>query len=235
MAGAKPVVVRLHQPIDEISNSGDRITASDRWMPKSGYGPYCTIPSSSGIDPSLLKSFGLPSFASARREIQLLAEEYAERAAALVARAKQDRIRLSQDVVDLDAEQLIRPYRLRLCLATDNRDNYLYLGWRGVVKQRGRWTRIRAYMSSCRSDLDRLVADASPAEKEFVNQIEKEAADIRRRWFALVRLVHYMNVAEDHRLSDLEAGLVHIGRAKENGSPAMRRLRGLFRRRVHES
>ena len=38
------------------------------WMPNSGYGPYCTIPISSGIGGTALIDCGLMSFANTRRE-----------------------------------------------------------------------------------------------------------------------------------------------------------------------
>lgn len=206
-----------------------RITASHRWMPTSGNGKYCTIPFSCGIDGVILKSCGLPSFAGARREIQALAKEYAERAAALMTKAKQERLQLAGAVRGPDGGLLIRPYRLRLRLHLELHTGYLHFNWRGIVKKRGKWIRVRAKMWDCVSDVTSLIADAHPEEAIHVRRIEAEAADIRRRWFALVRLVHYMNVAEDHRLSDVHAGSVHTGRTKKACSRAMRGLRSLFR------
>lgn len=178
------------------------ITATHGWMPKSGYGPYCTI-SEAVLDGSALKGCGIPSFADARCEIESLAEIYAERATVLVGKAREQRLQLSQNIRGLDGEQLVRPHRLRLCVSV--RENYLYLGWRGVVKVRGKWVRYEAPTWDCQSRLDSLIADTHPAEEQFVRQIEEEASEIRRRWFALVRMAHYMNVVSDHRHRDVVA------------------------------
>jgi len=96
-----------------------KITATHGWMPASGYGPYCTIPISSGIDSAFLRPCGLPSFTGARDEVKRLAEEYEARAAALAARALKERLDLSIEIRSMNGEQLIRPYRVRLCLCLD--------------------------------------------------------------------------------------------------------------------
>lgn len=202
-------------------------TATNAWMPKSGDGPYCTIPISSGIDGASLKRCGLSSFASARHEIQLLADEYAVRAVALAAKATRERLRLSKEIRGPDGELLIRPNRLRLCLGLNKRENILHLNWRGAAKVRGRWIRYEAKNWSCQSRLDLLIVNTHPAEEQLVRRIEAEATEIRLRWFALVRQVHYMNVVERHRLTDLELDLVRVG-GGELAPLAMRLLRRLF-------
>lgn len=185
-----------------------RITANHGWMPKSGYGPYCTIPASV-LDISKLRQRGLSSFADARRDIDLLADVYRERAAALVAIAKEQRLNLSQKIRGPNGELLIRPHRLRLCLSL--KECYLYLGWRGLVVIRRKWVRYEAPTWDCRSKLDLLIADVHPAEEQLISQIEEEAAEIRRRWFALVRMAHYMNVVIDHRFVDAVAANASLG------------------------
>lgn len=194
----------------DVDTGRRSITADDNWMPKSGYGPYCTIPFSSGIGPARTARCGMLSFIGARHEAMLLAEEYAARAIALAARAQKERIDLSREVRGVDGQLLIRPYRVRLCLHLDESRGYLYLCWRGVVIKRGRPTRIRASMWNCKAELDPLIAEAHPAEELMIRQIEAEAADIRRRWFAAVRLIYYMNAAEEYRLADLESGKIQV-------------------------
>ena len=48
-------------------------------------------------------------------------------------------------------------------------------------------------MWNCKAELDPLIAEAHPAEELLIRQIEAEAADIRRRWFAAVRLIYAMD------------------------------------------
>ena len=200
---------------EHTETSGDgarnrqRITADNGWMPRSWNGPYSTIPFSSGIDEDLLVLCGMQPFLDARHVIKLLASDYAARAVALVAKAKAERAALAREFSD--ADPVIRPHRVRLCLELDETNGRLYLCWRGVHKRKDRYIRERAPLWNCRSDLSVLVAHIHPAEALLIQQIEAEAADIRRRWFALVRLVHYLNVAEDFRLADLEAGSSHHG------------------------
>ena len=208
-----------------------RITANHGWMPASGYGPYCTIPISSGIDGSLLMPCGLPSFIGARHEVKRLAEEYAARAVELAARARQERLDLSRQVRGMDGQQLLRPYRIRLCLSLDMSKGRLYLSWRGVVKQRGRLARIRARMWDCQADLTPLIADAHPAEELLMRPLEAEAAELRRHWFALVRMIHYMNVVEEHRLADLESGRIQTRDVGGFAANVVRRLHRAFRSR----
>lgn len=201
-----------------------RITANDSWMPRSGNGPYSTIPIGSGIDDKLLRQCGMPSFLGARREIKLLASEYAALAVALVARAKVDRAALAREFSD--ANPTIRPHRARLCLELNEARGYLYLSWRVVLKRRGRYIRERVLQWNCQSDLPFLVAGTHPAEELLIRRIEAEAAEIRLRWFALVRQVYYMNVTEDFRLADLEAGRIQASR--ESKSRVMQRLLDVF-------
>lgn len=208
-----------------------RITDNDNWMPRSDYGPYCTIPILSGVDPALLVSCGVPSFLGARDEVRALAEDYAARAVALAAKAREDRLDLGREVLGVDGERLIRPGRVHLYLRLDLPNGYLDLYWRGVVKQRGRWARIRVGMWSWKANLDRLVANTHPAEEQLIRRIEAEAADIRRRWFALVRMIHYMNVAEEHRLVDLESGTIPSAGAGGFVIRLTGRLRGAFKTR----
>ena len=201
------------------------------WMPASGYGPYCTIPISSGIDSFLLMPCGLPSFIGARHEVKRLAEEYAARAVELAARARQERLDLSRQIRGMDGQQLIRPYRIRLCLSLDMPKGRLYLCWRGVVKQRGRLARIRARMWDCQADLTPLIVDAHPAEELLMRRLEAEAAELRRHWFALVRMIHYMNVVEKHRLADLESGRIQARDVGGFAANVVRRLHRAFRSR----
>jgi hypothetical protein len=208
-----------------------KIMVTPNWMPASGYGPYCTIPISSGIDSSLLMPCGLSSFIGARHDVKILAEEYAARAVELAVRARQERLDLSRQIRGLDGQQLLRPHRIRLCLSLDMPKGRLYLFWRGVVKRRGRLVRIRARMWDCQADLTPLIADAHPAEELLMRRLEAEAAELRRHWFALVRMIHYMNVVEEHRLADLESGRIqtrNVGRFAVN---VMRRLHRAFRSR----
>ena len=201
---------------DHVEVGRPRITANDNWLPRSGYGPYCTIPISSGVDPALLGRCGVPSFLGARDEVKLVAEGYAAWAVALVARAREERIDLAQEIRGMSDEPAIRPYRVRLCLRLDERRGYLYLCWRGVVKQGGRWIRIRASMGDCKATLDPLIVNVHPAEEVLIRRIEAEAAEIRRRWFALVRQLYYTNVTEEFRLADLEAGRIQPPRGRSS-------------------
>jgi len=228
VAKVQTIGANLAEAVDTIEGARQRITANDGWMPRSGYGPYCTIPISSGIDRALLRRYGVPSFVGARDEVKFVAEGYAARAVALATKAQEDRLYLAREIRGVDDERLIRPYRVRLSLRLDMPSGYLYLGWRGVVKQRGRWTRIRAGMWDCQADLSQLVANVHPAEELLIRRIEADAADIRRRWFALVRMIHYMNVAEEHRLADFESGRIQGGGVGGFKFSLMRRLQGAF-------
>lgn len=198
----------------EVSSSAStnqqRITSNRDWMPGSMNGPYATIPISSGIDSSLLQECGLPSFVGARREIRTAASEYAARAVALVARAKEERAVLAREFGT--AEPAVRRHRARLCLMLNEEEGYLYLCWHVVVKRRGRYTRDRVLIWSCESDLPFLTAGIHPEEASLIRRIEAEATEIRLRWFALVRAVHYMNVTEHFRLTDLEAERIQAQR-----------------------
>lgn len=217
--------------LDANSGISRKSTVTHGWMPASGYGPYCTIPISSGIDSSLLMPCGLPSFIGARHEVKRLAEEYAARAVELAARARLERLDLSMQIRGMDGQQLLRPYRIRLCLSLDMPKGRLYLSWRGVVKQRGRLARIRAWMWDCQADLTPLLADAHPAEELLIRRLEAEAAELRRHWFALVRMIHYMNVVEEHRLADLESGRIRTRDVGGLAANVVRRLRRAFRSR----
>lgn len=225
----------LAEAADNVEVLRQSITANDSWMPRSGYGPYCTIPISSGIDRALLGRCGVSSFIGARDEVKLVADGYAARAVALAAKARRDRLDLAREIRGVSGELLIRPYRVRLCLRLDRPSGYLYLCWRGVVKQRGRLTRTRARQWDCQADLGSLITNVHPAEELLIRRIESEAADIRRRWFALVRLIYYMNVAEEHRLTDFESGKIQNGDVGGFTSHLMRRLQGAFKSRGYLS
>lgn len=231
MASIRTIGANLTETVDNIEGARQRITANDGWMPRSGYGPYCTIPIAFGIDRALLRRFGVPSFVGARDEVKFVAEGYAARAIALATKAREDRLDLVHKIRGVDGEQLIRPYRVRLSLRLDMPSGYLYLSWRGVVKQRGRWTRVRAGMWDCQAAISQLVANVHPAEELLIRRIETDAADIRRRWFALVRMVHYMNVAEEHRLADFESGRIQDCGVGGFNFSLMRRLQGVLRSR----
>src|SRR5690606_18468167 len=155
-------------------------------------------------------------------------EEYADRAIALAAKAREERLDLSREIRGIGGEQLIRPYRVGLCLRLDKPNGYLYLCWRGVVKQRGRLARIRARMWDCQADLTPLIADAHPAEELLMRRLEAEAAELRRHWFALVRMIHYMNVVEEHRLADLESGRIQASDVGGFAANVVRRLHRAF-------
>lgn len=202
------------------------ITDNDSWMPRSGYGPYCTIPLSSGTDPALFAACGISSFAATRREIRLLAADYAARAVELFVRARQERADLSREIRGINNEILIRPHRVRLCLLLDEERGYLSLDWRGVVKRYKGFTRTRCQLRSCQAELSPLIADVHPAEELLIQRLEAEAADIRRRWFGLVRMVHYMNVTEDFRSVDLKLGRIY---AVGFTAKVMRQLRDTFK------
>jgi len=191
-----------------VANTDDQpgVTDTNKWVPKSGNGPYLTIPFAPGADSKLLRKCGVPSFIGARDEIRCAANDYAACSVALVEKARNHRIDLSRSIRGADGSVLIRPYRVRLCLRLDIAAGYLCLYWRGVVKQRGRWTRVRASTWSCEDHVDPLIVDVHPAEELLIRRLEAEAACLRLRWFALVRGLYYMNVIEEHRLSDLEQG-----------------------------
>ncbi len=177
---------------------------SVNWIPRSGNGPVATIPFDHGIEEALLPQCGLSAFGSARAEMKALAREYAARAVSLVARARADRMALMRELQGCEPE--FRPYRARLCLELDVARGHLYLVWRVATKRRGRYTRERASQWSGQSDLSALIAGVHPAEEQLIRRIESEAVDIRLRWFALVRQVHYMNVTEELRYADLTSG-----------------------------
>lgn len=216
---------------DSVEVDHHRITANDSWMPRSGNGPYSTIPISSGIDDKMLGQCGVASFMDTRRNIKLLASEYAARAVALVAIAKTERAALARELCDV--YPVIRPHRIRLCLELDEARGFLYLCWRVVVKRRWRYVRERVLQWNCQSDLPFLVAGTHPAEELLIRRIEVQAVQIRLRWFALVRQVYYMNVTEDFRLADLEAGRIQAPRGLS--SRLMRRLGGAFSTRRPKS
>lgn len=160
-----------------------------------------------------------------------MAEEYAARAVELAARARLERLDLSMQIRGMDGQQLLRPHRIRLCLSLDIPKGRLYLSWRGVVKQRGRLARIRARMWDCQADLTPLIADAHPAEELLMRRLEAEAAELRHHWFALVRMIHYMNVVEKHRLGDLESGRIQTRNVGGFAANVVRRLHRAFRSR----
>jgi hypothetical protein len=193
------------------SSGGDFISMTPAildtsWIPRSGYGPSATIPLEAGIDEQLLRECGIPGFAQARREVRLMAREYAQRAVRLVARSKADRLALARELQG--SGPAFRPYRARLCLELNEARGYLYLQWRFVGTRKGRIVRECARQWSCQSDLTALLSGVHPAEEHLIRTAETEATDIRLRWFALVRQVHYMNVTEELRHADYAAGLV---------------------------
>lgn len=171
------------------------------WIPRSGYGKYCTIPFSDGADDRELSQSGLASLASARRGMRILAGEYITQAVELVAWAKQERLRLSREIKGPSGERLIRPYRCRIWLDLDKADFYMYLGWRGIAaKGRGR-TRTK-WLWDCRADIGPWIKDVHEAEAQLIRETEAKALEIRQRWFALVRAVHYMNEVERFGVAD---------------------------------
>lgn len=176
------------------------------WVPRSGHGPSATIPLEAGIDERLLRECGIPGFAQARREVRLMAREYAQRAVRLVARSKADRLALAKELQG--SEPAFRPYRARLCLELNEARGYLYLHWRFAGIRKGRIVRECARQWSCQSDLAALTSGVHPTEELLIRKTEAEATDIRLRWFALVRQVHYMNVTEELRHSDYAASLI---------------------------
>lgn len=198
----------------QAANADDRnkITDTNHWMPRSGNGPYLTIPFASSVDSELLGKCGVPSFIGARDEVRRAANDYAAWSVALVDKARRHRFDLSRSIRDEDGGPLVRPHRVRLCMRLDMSTGYLCLYWRGVVKQRGRWTRIRASSWNCEDHLDPLIANVHPAEELLIRRLEAEAAGLRLRWFALVRGLYYMNVTEEFRLADLEAGRIQAPR-----------------------
>lgn len=131
----------------------------------------------------------------------------------------------------MDDQQLLRPYRVRLCLSLNMPKGRLYLCWRGVAKQRGRLAKIRARMWDCQADLTPLIVDAHPAEELLMRRLEAEAAELRRHWFALVRMTHYMNVVEEHQLADLESGWIQTRDVGGFAANVVWRLRRAFRSR----
>jgi len=197
------------QKLETYPRDGEPKTSSTlhsvNWIPRSGNGPIATIPFEHGIEEALLPQCGLSAFASARTEMRALAREYAARAVGLVARARADRMALTRELQG--CEPGFRPYRARLCLELDEARGHLYLAWRVVTKRRGRYTRERLSQWSGQSDLSTLIAGVHPAEEQLIRRLESEAIDIRLRWFALVRQVHYMNVTEELRFADLKSGL----------------------------
>lgn len=217
------------------SDEQHRITDTNHWMPRSGNGPYLTIPLVPSVDPRLLGKCGVPSFIGARDEVRRAANDYAAWAVALVDKARRDRLDLSRGIRDEDGGLLVRPHRVRLCLRLDMTNGYLCLYWRGVVKQRGRWTRIRASTWNCEDHLDLLITNVHPAEELLIRRLEAEAAYLRIRWFALVRGLYYMNVIEEHRLTDLEAGKIRNGKARGYTSCLMQRLQSAITGRYSKS
>ncbi|GAA3913944.1 hypothetical protein [Luteimonas lutimaris] len=173
-----------------------------RWIPRSGYGKYCTIPISDGAGVDQLSRCGLGSFTATRRDMQGLADEYIEQAVELVARARQERLRLSREIRGPSGERLIRPYRCRIWLDLDKADCYMYLGWRGIATK-GR-TRTK-WLWDCRADIAPWLKGVHEAEAQLIREVEAKATEIRLRWFALVRAMHYMNEVERFGVDDWTA------------------------------
>ena len=98
---------------DAEDGGAANVSVTYGWMPTSGYGPYCTIPISSGIGGTALIDCGLLSFADTRREVLTLAADYANRAMALVEKERRERLQLSLDVRGQAGEVLICPNPLR--------------------------------------------------------------------------------------------------------------------------
>lgn len=98
------------------SDEQHRITDTNHWMPRSGNGPYLTIPLVPSVDPRLLGKCGVPSFIGARDEVRRAANDYAAWAVALVDKARRDRLDRSRGIRDEDGGLLVRPHRVRLCL-----------------------------------------------------------------------------------------------------------------------
>lgn len=173
----------------------------DNWIPRSGYGKYCTIPISDGADDRDLLQCGLASLTAARRDMQILADEYIAQAVDLVARARRERLQLSREIRGDSGERLIRPYRCRIWLDLNKADCYMYLGWRGITtKGRGR-TRTK-WLWDCRAEIDPWLKGVHEAEAQLIREVEAKAVEIRRRWFALVRTLHYMNEVERFGVGD---------------------------------
>ena len=149
----------------------------------------------------MLRRAGLQSIAGMRGEAFALAREYSQSAVALRDRAKAERLAFSRKFVDQEGESLIRPFRVRLCVVT--RDKYLYIFWRGMAKTRKGWKRQVAPNWNCESQLGMLIEGISPQETALIERIEEEAAQIRRKWFALVRMVHYANVVIEQRVAEV--------------------------------
>lgn len=196
---------------------------SHKWMPKSGYGPYCTIPPPA-LARAELAADGLESFADARRDLEALAESYRQQATELAKRAHALRLDLCHQVRGPAGEAVIRPNRLRLYLTL--REGYLYLGWRGVVKVKKKWKRISAGLWDGASDLQRLLEGADPAEIQLVLDLDEQAQEIRLRWFALVRTAYHLNVVADYQHLDVARG---SGLPRPGAEPAWKRLLNLVR------
>jgi len=64
----------------------------------------------------------------------------------------------------------------------------------------------------------------NPAEELLIRRLEAEAAGLRMRWFALVRGLYYMNVIEEHRHIDFEAGKLQNSDARGRASRLIDRL-----------
>ena len=220
MRDAKSAGVMV-RPIENAARGQANVRA---WIPRSGDGPYVTIPEIAGVSMGVLGDAGLLSIAGLRAEADALASEYVDRAVALGRRAKADRLALATNAIDLNGHALIRPYRLRLRVTV--RDRFLRISWRGVVKTRKGWRRYEAKNWQCESVLDKLLESASPVEVSLVQELEKEAAEIRRRWFALVRLIHYANAVVDHQLGDIQAaGHTKRSRLRQRGAGLFASLR----------
>ena len=175
--------------------------STGHWLPRSGYGPYCTIPIIPDLPGPLLRRAGMQSIAGMREEALAMAREYSQSAIALRERAKAERVAFARKFVDQEGEPLIRPYRVRLCVIT--RDGYLYIFWRGMAKTRKGWKRHEAPNWNCESQLGMLIEGVPPQETALIEQIEEEAVQIRRKWFALVRMVHYANVVIEQRVAEV--------------------------------
>ena len=176
-------------------------TSTGHWLPRSGYGPYCTIPIIPDLPEPMLRRAGLQSIAGMRAEAFALASEYSRSAIALRERSKAERLEFASKIVDQDGIPLIRPYRVRLCVIT--RNDYLYIFWRGLAKTRKGWMRHEAPNWSCKSRLEMLLEGISPQETALIERIEGEAIEIRLKWFSLVRMVHYANVVIEQRVAEV--------------------------------
>ena len=188
--------------LSDVEDSRPRVVASGHaWLPRSGYGPYCTIPIVPDLPEPMLRRAGLQSIAGMRAEAFALASEYSRSAIALRERSKAERLEFASKIVDQDGIPLIRPYRVRLCVIT--RNDYLYIFWRGLAKTRKGWMRHEAPNWSCKSRLEMLLEGISPQETALIERIEGEAIEIRLKWFSLVRMVHYANVVIEQRVAEV--------------------------------